>query len=150
MKTFILIVTLEMNPIFHPYVFLPQESWKWICWISSWIRILFQWNDGCCLFFRCGYSTMNHAMWYTLLPIIIVLLIILLNYYIMMILLTVVLYRRLWLIIRLIVLSTSFPITIWYCFTEFFYIWNYYILANGWQMTTYWWPGTNNFIRILF
>ena len=36
------------------------------------IRILFQWNNGCCFFFKCGYPTKNHAMCYPFVPIIIV------------------------------------------------------------------------------
>ena len=82
------------------------------------IIILFQWNNGCCLFYRCGYSTTNHAMCYPFVPIIIVFLRSLLNYSIIAILLSVVLYHRLWLIIQGIVLSTTLPIIIWSFFPE--------------------------------
>ena len=61
---------------------------------------------------------MNHAMCYPFVPIIIAFVRILLNYYIITIMLTVVLYHRLWLIIRVIVFSTSVPIMILSFFTE--------------------------------
>ena len=77
------------------------------------IIILFQWNNGCCLFFRCGYITTNHDICYTFVPKIIFFVIRLLNSYIIMILLTVVLYPRLCLIIQGIMLSRIFPIVIW-------------------------------------
>ena len=148
---FLLIITMSMNLIFSSCWLLSLRKLKMNLLVSFyWIWIFSQYNNGCCLFFRCGYSTMNHAMCNPFLPIIIIFVIILLNSSIMKILLTVVLHRRLWLIIRGIVLSTSLPIMIWYFFTETICIWNYYILDNGWQMTIDWWPGTNNFNGIIF
>ena len=108
------------------------------------IIILFQWNNGCCFFFRYGYSTTNHDMCYPFDSVIIVFVRSLLNSYIITILLTVVLYCRLWLVIWGITLIIIFPIMILSFFPETICIWNYYILANRW------WPGTNNFNGILF
>ena len=109
MKPFLLIVNLAMNIIFssHWFFFPKKFEYEYVIFFSR-IIILFQWNNGCCLFFRCGNSTKNHAMWYPFVPIIIVFVIILLNSSIIAILLTVVLYLRLWLIIQGIVLSTIF------------------------------------------
>ena len=104
--------------------------------VFFWIRIIFQWNNGCCFFFRCGYSTINHAMRNPLSPITTVFVISLLNYSIMKILLTVFLHHRLWSIILGIVLSTHLPIMIWSFFTGTICIWNCYIWPMGdtWQL----------------
>ena len=60
----------------------------------------------------------------------------LLNYSIMTIILTVVLYRRLWLIIQGIVLSTSFPIMIWYFSLRLFVfrITIFWPMGDTWQL----------------
>ena len=151
MKPFLLTVTLAMDLIFSSCWFLFLIKLKMnLLGFLSWIRIIFQWNNGCFLFFRCGYYTMNHAMCSPFVPIIIIFWRSLLNSSIMTILLMVVVYIRLWLIIRLIVLSTIFPIIIGSLFTKTICFLNYYILDNGWHMTTYFWPGTNNSNGILF
>ena len=82
------------------------------------MRIIFQCNNGCCMFFRCVYSDINHAMCSPLVLIIIIFGRSLFNSSIITILLMAVVYGRFWLIIRGIVLSTRFPIMIWYFFTK--------------------------------
>ena len=77
---------------------------------------------------------MNHDMCYPFVPMIIVFLRSLLNYSIMTILLKVVLYRRLWLIIQVIVLSTSLTIMIWYFSMKLFLFW----ITTFWQMGDTW------------
>ena len=102
-----------MNLIFSSLWFLSLRKLN-MNLFSSIIRIFFQWNNGCCLSFRCVYSTTIYAMLYSFVHIIIIFVRILLKYSITRMLLTVVLYHRLWLIIQGIVLSTILPIMIWY------------------------------------
>ena len=102
--------------------------------LSPRTRIFFQWNNGCYLFFRCGYLTMNHAMCYPFVPIITFFVRSLLNSSIIMILLTVVLYRRLWLIIWGILLFTTF----WSLSGLFFLKWFVFRTTTFWKMDDTW------------
>ena len=95
---------------------------------------MFQFNNLCCLFLRCIYSTMNHSMCYPFVPIIIIFVRILLNYYTMAILLTVVLYCRFFLVIEGIMLFTIFPIVIWY----FSLKWLVFVITIFWPMGDIW------------
>ena len=88
------------------------------------------------MFFRCGYSTMNHAMCYPFVLIITIFVRSLFNFSIMMIPLTVVLYHRLWLIIWGIMLSTRFPIMNWYFSLKLFVfgITIFWPICETWQL----------------
>ena len=115
-----------------------------------WIRIIFQWNNGCCLFSRCMYSTMNHAMCLSLCPyhnIFCKKLVELFYHYDTVdsgsVLQVVADYTR----NRVVLEITNYDLLF---FTEMICFCNYYTLANEWHMKTGCRPGTNNFKGILF
>ena len=115
MNPFILNVTLAMNLIFSSWCFLFLRNLNMNQLEVSFLnKNIFQWNNGCFVFFRCGYSITNHVICSPFVPIKIIFGRRLLNYSFMKTMLTVVVYGTLSLIIQGIALSMRFPIMIWY------------------------------------